>query len=181
MIYVREAGIGIGPSVAAAALRSIGRPVLGVDLARTAAGRDPQEAVGVLGREALLRGAGVVAGPVESLSDGAAEALRPLADLPVPVAIVGTVTWDPSWTDSVPLVIDAPTLSPSQRIALWTRELTGADPGRRQIRRSMGSRISWRRAASTRAPSPPTSCSAPARWPGRCAPPRPPRWSAPAR
>jgi hypothetical protein len=128
LIYVREAGIGIGPSVAAAALRSIGRPVLGVDLARTAAGRDPREAVGVLGREALLRGAGVVAGPVESLSEGAAEALRSLADLPVPVAIVGTVTWDPNWTDSVPLVMDAPTLSPSQRIALWTRELTGADP-----------------------------------------------------
>jgi hypothetical protein len=102
--------------------------VLGVDLARTAAGRDPNQAVGVLGREALLRGAGVVAGPVEALSDGASEALRLLADLPVPVAIVGTVTWDPSWTDSVPLVIDAPTLSPAERIALWTRELTGAEP-----------------------------------------------------
>ena len=68
LIYVREAGIGIGPSVAAAALSATGRPVLGVDLARTAAGRDPKEAIAVLGREALLRGAGVVAGPVEALS-----------------------------------------------------------------------------------------------------------------
>ena len=126
MIYVREAGIGIGPSVAAAALQAIGRPVLGVDLASAAAGRDPKEAVAVLGREALLRGAGVVAGPVEALSEGHAEALRLLADLPLPVAIVGTVTWDPSWTDSVPLVIDAPTLSPTERIALWATELTGA-------------------------------------------------------
>ncbi len=123
LIYVREAGIGIGPSVAAAALSATGRPVLGVDLARTAAGRDPKEAIAVLGREALLRGAGVVAGPVEALSEHAAEALRLLADLPLPVAIVGTVTWDPSWTDSVPLVIDAPTLSPTERIALWSREL----------------------------------------------------------
>ena len=83
LIYVREAGIGIGPSVAAAALQAIGRPVLGVDLARTAAGRDPEEAVAVLGREALLRGAGVVAGPVEALSEGhrrgAAAARRPAA------------------------------------------------------------------------------------------------------
>ena len=177
LIYVREAGIGIGPSVAAAALRSIGRPVLGVDLARTAAGRDPKEAVGVLGREALLRGAGVVAGPVESLSDGATEALRLLADLPVPVAIVGTVTWDPSWTDSVPLVIDAPTLSPSQRIALWTRELTGAEPGRTVgDRAAQSSHVDQsnhvdQSRASIRAPSPPTSCSDPARWPGRCGPP----------
>ena len=123
LIYVREAGIGIGPSVAAAALLATGRPVLGVDLSRTAAGRDPKDAVAVLGREALLRGAGVVAGPVEALSDHAAEALRLLADLPLPVAIVGTVTWDPSWTDSVPLVIDAPTLSPTERVALWSREL----------------------------------------------------------
>jgi len=123
LIYVREAGVGIGPSVAAAALRAIGRPVLGVDLARTAAGRDPKESVAVLGREALLRGAGVVAGPVEALSEGAAEALRLLADLPLPIAIVGTVTWDPNWTDNVPLVIDAPTLTPTERIALWVNEL----------------------------------------------------------
>ena len=125
LIYVREAGIGIGPSVAAAALSTTDRPVLGVDLARLAAGRDPKDAVAVIGREALLRGAGVVAGPVEALTERAAEALRLLADLPLPVAIVGTVTWDPSWTDSVPLVIDAPTLSPSERIALWSTELDG--------------------------------------------------------
>jgi len=131
LVYVREAGIGIGPSVAAAALLATGRPVLGVDLGRVAAGRDPKEAVAVLGREALLRGAGVVAGPVEALSEGTAEALRLLADLTLPVALVGTVTWDPSWTDSVPLVIDAPTLSPSERIALWTSALraSGAAAG----------------------------------------------------
>ena len=129
LIYVREAGIGIGPSVAAAALQAIGRPVVGVDLARAAAGRDPEQAVAVLGREALLRGAGVVAGPVEALSEGHAEALRLLADLPLPVTIVGTVTWDPNWTDSVPLVIDAPTLSPTERIALWATELGGGTHG----------------------------------------------------
>ena len=84
LIYVREAGIGIGPSVAAAALQAPGRPVLGVELARPAAGRDPKDAVAVLGREALLRGAGVVAGPVEALSEHGAEALRLLADLPLP-------------------------------------------------------------------------------------------------
>jgi hypothetical protein len=123
LIYVREVGIGIGPSVAAAALLANNRPVLGIDLGRTAAGRDPRQAIAVAGREALLRGAGVVAGPVEALSQGHQEALRLLADLPVPVAVIGAATWDPQWTDSVPLVLDAPTLTPAERIVLWMREI----------------------------------------------------------
>ena len=135
LFYVRESGIGIGPALGAAALLSSGRPVLGVDLSRMAARRAPDEIVTVLGREALLRGAGVVAGPVEALSGTGADALRMLADLPVPVTIVGTATWDPNWTDSVPLVIDAPTLTPSERVDLWVgalRELSvpaGSRPG----------------------------------------------------
>ncbi|MET0864192.1 MAG: ATP-binding protein [Nakamurella sp.] len=137
LIYVRGAANGIGPSVAAAALRATGRSVIGVDLVRLAAGRDPQQTVSVLGREALLRGSGVVAGPVEALADlaapgsqafgAAAGALRQLADLPLPVAIVGSVTWDPGWTDSVPLLIDAPTLSPAERMALWGQALQELD------------------------------------------------------
>ncbi len=131
LIYMRDKAIGIGPSVAASALLAVRRPVLGVDLGRMAARRNLEETVAVLGREALLRGAGVVAGPVEALSSTGgdtrsstgADALRMLADLPVPVAIVGTGTWDPNWTDSVPLVIDAPTLTPSQRVDLWVDAL----------------------------------------------------------
>ena len=128
LIYVREAGAGIGPSVAAAALRSAGRPVLGVELTRLAQGRDPRDVVTVLGREALLRGAGVVAGPVESLADHP-EALRLLTDLPVPVVLVGRMTWDPAWTDGVPLVVDAGSLTPTDRIELWTAELAGRAGG----------------------------------------------------
>jgi SpoVK/Ycf46/Vps4 family AAA+-type ATPase len=124
LAYIRDHTTGLGPSVASAAISAIGRPVLGVDLARVAAGRDAGEAVTVIGREALLRGAGVVAAPVEALAEAAPEALRRLADLPL-VAIVGGVTWDPSWTDSVPLVIDAPILTTTERTALWLRELAG--------------------------------------------------------
>jgi hypothetical protein len=131
LVYVRESGAGIGPSVAAAALREAGRPVLGVELSRLALGRDPREVVTVLGREALLRGAGVVAGPIEALTDHP-EALRMLTDLPVPVAVVGRVTWDPSWTDRVPLLLDAGTLTPTDRIDLWSTQLAnraGPDGG----------------------------------------------------
>jgi hypothetical protein len=124
LIYVRESGAGIGSSVAATALRTAGRPVLGVELTRLAQGRDPRDVVTVLGREALLRGAGLVAGPVESLIDHP-EALRLLTELPVPVAVVGRVTWDPAWTDGVPLVVDAGSLTPTDRIELWSAELAG--------------------------------------------------------
>ena len=129
LVYVRESGAGIGPSVAAAALQEAGRPVLGVELSRLALHRDPREVVTVLGREALLRGAGVVAGPVEALTEQP-EALRMVTDLPVPVAVVGRVTWDPSWTDRVPLLLDAGTLTPTDRIGLWSAQLASrADAG----------------------------------------------------
>ena len=134
LAYIRDHTTGLGPSVASAAISAIGRPVVGVDLARVAAGRDAGEAVAVIGREALLRGAGVVAAPVEALAESAPEALRRLADLPLPVAIVGGVTWDPSWTESVPLVIDAPILTTTERTALWLREL-----GRREFAGGNGS------------------------------------------
>ncbi len=128
LVYVRESGAGIGPSVAAAALQEAGRPVLGVELSRLAIGRDPRETVTVLGREALLRGAGVVAGPVESLTDHP-EALRALTDLPLPVVVIGRVSWDPSWTDGVPLVVDAGTLTPTERIELWSSQLAQRSEG----------------------------------------------------
>ncbi|WP_420123373.1 ATP-binding protein [Nakamurella sp.] len=128
LCYVRETGAGLGASVAAAALQAAGRPVLGVDLTRLAQAAHPREAVTVLGREALLRGAGVVAGPVESLVEQP-EALRMLTDLPGPVAVVGRVTWDPAWTDRVPLVVDAGTLTPTDRIELWAAHLPGSAGG----------------------------------------------------
>ncbi len=131
--YVREAGIGIGPSVASAALAATGRPVLGIDLTRIADTGNLLQTVAVLGREAMLRGAGIVAGPVEALaaagSASGPAALRQLTDLPVPVTIVGTVSWDPGWSDGVPLLTEAPTLSPTERTALWAAALNGSGVG----------------------------------------------------
>jgi hypothetical protein len=71
----------------------------------------------------------VVAGPVEALADVSTDSLRRLADLPVPVVLVGTATWDPSWTEGVPLVLDAPTLTPTDRAGVWTRELAALAAG----------------------------------------------------
>ena len=141
-----------------------------------AAGRDPREAVTVLGREALLRGAGVVAGPVEALSEAPPEALRLLADLPVPVAIVGTRHLGSELDRQGAAGAGRRRRSPDRADRLWSAQLArpAADPRR-----------SGRRHRSSGAVDPArfrrTSCSDRARSPGRCGPHRPrPRW-APAR
>ena len=70
-----------GTATAAAALHAASLGVLGLDLQRLASRPAPEELVRVAGREALLRGCGIVAEPVEALTEGAADALRRLASL----------------------------------------------------------------------------------------------------
>ena len=59
--------------------RRPGYGVVGLDLRRLATRPAPEELVRIAGREALLRGCGIVAEPVEALTDAAADALRRLA------------------------------------------------------------------------------------------------------
>jgi len=125
LAYLREQIGGAGAAVAAAALERIGKPALCLDLSRVVSDSDPAAIVTIAGREALLRGAGLVAGPVEMLAEMAPGALRRLAALPLPLALIGTSTWDPGWSDEVPLLAESPSLGPEDRAALWRRELGG--------------------------------------------------------
>ena len=111
LVYLRDHGRRTGSAVAAAALATAGYGVVGLDLHRLATRPAPDELVQVAGREALLRGAGIVAEPVDALTDAAADALRRLASLPVPVLLAGDVSWDPAWSREVPLQADAPRLA----------------------------------------------------------------------
>jgi ATPase family associated with various cellular activities (AAA) len=133
LVHLREVRGGSGRPLAAAALRMAGRPALVLDLARMAALSDPAALVTLVGRETLLTGSGLVAGPVDVLAGSAPEVVRALTVLPVPVLLVGTGVWDPAWSDAVPLSVDAPVLTPDDRAQLWRRELDGAtrdvDPG----------------------------------------------------
>ena len=122
LVYVREKVPGTGAAFAAGALDAAGFRVLGVDLSRVPAGGFGT-LVTVLGREAALVGAGIVAGPVPDLAAGAPDAMRRLAGLDVPVALVGGQTWDPEWADDVPLTVTVPALLAQQRNELWRREL----------------------------------------------------------
>ncbi|WP_209306369.1 ATP-binding protein [Blastococcus sp. CT_GayMR19] len=123
LVHVRERVAGTGAAMATAALVRAGRPTVGLDLGRLASQPDAGLPVRVAGREALLIGGGIVAGPVEALASAAPAALRRLAALPVPVLLVGAATWDPDWSDVVPLLCEAPVPGPDERIALWHQAL----------------------------------------------------------
>jgi hypothetical protein len=124
LVYLRDRGRRSAAAAAAAAVRASGRQVLGLDLSR-AAQAEVDELVLVARREAVLQGAGVVAGPVDGLIGIAPTALRRLSDLPVPVVLYGEATWDPRWSSQVPLQLDAPTLSAADRTRVWSSELDG--------------------------------------------------------
>ena len=123
LVYLRDLSRRTGRRVAEAALAAAGHEVIGIDLDRLAGQPEPEELTRLAAREALLRGAGLVAEPVEALLGGHTEALRGLAGLPVPVLLVGDATWDPGWSRNVPLQVDAPLLGPAERERLWQQEL----------------------------------------------------------
>jgi hypothetical protein len=137
LVYLHDHSRHTGTGVAAAALRAAGRGVVALDLTRLAARPAPEELVRVAGREALLRGAGIVAEPVDALTENAADALRRLASLPVPVLLAGDVSWDPAWSREVPLQAESPRMAAADRERLWTAALGPASeapvPGHLQL------------------------------------------------
>jgi hypothetical protein len=128
LIYLKERIAGSGAATAAAALAEFGIRAIAVDLGRLAAVQDPRAVASLAVREALLRRAGLVAGPIEQVAEPHADAVRWLAETDIPLLLFGTSTWDPQWSTRNPLAIDAPVLTVGNRIELWTRELHAAGP-----------------------------------------------------
>jgi hypothetical protein len=128
LVHLREKVSGTGAAIAVAALRRAGKSALVLDLGRLVSGHDTTSMLAIALREALLRDAGLIAGPVEVLAEQAPEAIHLLARADVPVLLVGAATWDPQWSANSPLLVDAPVLGGRDRLALWERELGPHDP-----------------------------------------------------
>jgi hypothetical protein len=128
LVYVHERPGSSGRSLAAAALGSLGRPVLQLDLARLGPNDSPRDVAAATSREAGLRGAGIVAGPVETLSERGAGAVRAFAECRAPVVLIGSRPWDPAWAREAALLLDAPVPSIAQRHELWLGSLNGERP-----------------------------------------------------
>jgi hypothetical protein len=127
-VYLRARQGSAAPALAVAALAAAGRDALRVDLTRMAPDAAVAADAGLLAREARLRHAGLIVEPLESLLERGPAAVRSFAELPVPVVLVGRLTWDQGWADAVPLILDVPAASAAERANAWRASLDGDVP-----------------------------------------------------
>jgi hypothetical protein len=99
-----------------------------LDLSRLGPGDEARVIAAAASREAGLRGAGLVLGPIEPLSEQGAAAVRAFAELRPGTVLVGTRAWDPNWSHEPPLLLDAPVATVGQRHELWLGSLNGDAP-----------------------------------------------------
>ncbi|GAA4922169.1 ATPase family protein associated with various cellular activities (AAA) [Stackebrandtia albiflava] len=124
LAYLTERQPGAGVDVGEATAARLGRRVLRVDVAGLVTA--PDEVVAVL-REAVLRDAVLVAGPVDTAP--VATWVRTWRHPGVAVILSGRREWDPSWSDRPVLRAAASAMSPARRAAVW-RDALGGDAGR---------------------------------------------------
>jgi hypothetical protein len=128
LAYLRQPLGGAGTAIAAAAFRVLGSGALALDLTRVRTADDVETVALACGREARLVGAGLIAGPVESLLELGTWTVAKLAEIPWPVVLTGARAWDPMWTRRVPLTVDLEPLAPVERSRLWLGQLNGDTP-----------------------------------------------------
>jgi hypothetical protein len=120
LVYLKEHPGGGAEELGVGALAAAGFPALVVDAPRWQAEPGPAELTASLRREALLRGAGVVLGPVED-----PPRLDDLVHPAVPLVVYGAGVWDPRWSATPPLQLDAVPLPAASRAELWRGHLDG--------------------------------------------------------
>jgi hypothetical protein len=125
LAYVRERIGTAAVTLAARALGRVGPPPVVVDLGRLVPGDDPREAAAAAIREARLRGTGLVAGPLDVVAERGPGAVRAWAEAACPVVLHGSRGWDPTWSRSVPFILDPDLPSAAERRAVWLASLDG--------------------------------------------------------
>ncbi|WP_347352207.1 ATP-binding protein [Intrasporangium sp.] len=125
--YLREPPTGSGLLVALDAVRRSGHDALVVDLERLGRQPDPAACARGVTREARLRSCGLVATQAETVS--ATGVLPQLRIDPLPLLLVGTVPWDPSWSVDPPLLVDIRPSTAAERGRLWREALSGVPLG----------------------------------------------------
>ena len=128
LIYIREGVAATGLSLGTSALEQAGLGAVGIDFALVQSAHDLTELLQAAIREARLAGGGLVAGPLELLANDNSASIRLLSGAACPVILVGSRSWDPTWSSHVPLVIDAPLPTYEDRELLWRASLNGNGP-----------------------------------------------------
>ncbi|HSL33119.1 MAG TPA: ATP-binding protein, partial [Candidatus Limnocylindrales bacterium] len=128
LVYIRERPGASGHSLARSAMERLGRPVVELDLTRLGPGEEPRALAAATAREAGLRGAGVVVGPIEPLAEIGAAAVRAFAEARPGAVLIGSRGWDPNWAREAPLLLDAPVATVAERHEMWLSSLNGEAP-----------------------------------------------------
>ncbi len=128
LCYIRERTGAAGQTLAATALSRAGFPALAIDLNRLDTPESSKEVAASAVREARMRGAGLVAGPIDAIAERGAGAVRAFAEAGGPVILIGSRGWDPGWSREVPLIVEAPVLSIEERNRIWRSALDGSAP-----------------------------------------------------
>ena len=132
LVYLREPATGSGLLVAADALVRCGLGALAVDLDSLLRQPDPVAAARAVARESRLTRSGVIVGPVLERGPGT-DVLVALSAPPLPLLLIGSCSWDPAWSAEVPLLVDVPKSTLSERGDLWRHVLAEGevsfDPG----------------------------------------------------
>jgi hypothetical protein len=140
LVFLREKPGSSGRNLAVAGLEAADRPVVTLDLGRLGPNEDPLTVARIAMRDARLRGAGLVAGPIEALADRGIGAVRAFADpaaaapgadveLAAPVILIGRRSWEPSWSHDVPVLLDVEPPTSVDRAELWRTTLNGSAAG----------------------------------------------------
>jgi ATPase family associated with various cellular activities (AAA) len=119
LAYLRQSRDGSAAGLAIAAIGELGAPALSLDLRRLGAERAIEPLARIAGREALLRGSGLVVGPIEPLLDRGPAAVRAFAELEAPTILFGSGSWNPSHARAVPVLVEVGLPSPEERAAWW--------------------------------------------------------------
>jgi hypothetical protein len=137
LVWVQSAPGAAGGSLAAAAIEASGLSLLAIDLRRLSspdelgtAAMAAARSAGLIGRALLVLGGEALTGSTDY------GAVRTLAHAAVPVVIVSSRPWNPSWLPSFPLVLDAEPMSAAHRAGMWRDalgEVFEADADLRQV------------------------------------------------
>jgi hypothetical protein len=126
LAYVREQMGSAAASICAAAFARLGRRALTLDLERLDAAADPQALAVLAIREARLRDAGLICGPIDGIAERSPASIRTLAEGGATTVMHGMRVWDPAWSNNVPLLLEAPLPTVEQRRAFWSVALETA-------------------------------------------------------
>ncbi|WP_091456288.1 ATP-binding protein [Actinokineospora iranica] len=129
--------------LAVAALAAAGLGAVVLDVAALA----DQPPLAAAAREATLRGAGLVVGPVDVLVAERVRLIREIGALTVPMILHGARHWDPQWTQCPVVSVQVPAADIDQRRSRWATalgddalatELTGYRLGADDVDRAVG-------------------------------------------